>query len=89
MVCVAAALDAMSERLVQSAVERLVTGRTVLIVAHRLSTVQVCRVRRFSVQILISLHANVSTVLIAPHRPSTVQVCRVKTSRVCGSSFNR
>ena len=36
-----AALDAMSERLVQSAVERLVEGRTVLIIAHRLSTVQV------------------------------------------------
>lgn len=34
------ALDAMSERLVQLAVERLVEGRTVLVIAHRLSTVQ-------------------------------------------------
>ena len=34
-------LDAVSEKLVQSAVERLVEGRTVLVIAHRLSTVQV------------------------------------------------
>ena len=36
------ALDVKSERLVQQAIETLVTGRTVLVVAHRLSTVQVC-----------------------------------------------
>ena len=34
------ALDAVSERLVQEAVDRLVSGRTVLVIAHRLSTVQ-------------------------------------------------
>lgn len=35
------ALDVVSERLVQQAVQRLVRGRTVLVIAHRLSTVQV------------------------------------------------
>ena len=35
------ALDTISEKLVQQAVQRLVDGRTVLIIAHRLSTVQV------------------------------------------------
>ena len=35
------ALDVKSERLVQQAIETLVAGRTVLVVAHRLSTVQV------------------------------------------------
>jgi ATP-binding cassette subfamily B protein len=34
------ALDAESEGLVQAAVERLATGRTTLIVAHRLATVK-------------------------------------------------
>ncbi len=34
------ALDAESERMVQSALERLMTGRTVLIIAHRLATVR-------------------------------------------------
>ncbi len=34
------ALDAESERLVQQAVEHLLVGRTVLVIAHRLSTVQ-------------------------------------------------
>jgi len=34
------ALDTESERLVQAAVERLLEGRTVLVIAHRLSTVQ-------------------------------------------------
>ncbi|KAG2498202.1 hypothetical protein HYH03_003955 [Edaphochlamys debaryana] len=34
------ALDVVSERLVQQAIQRLVTGRTVLIIAHRLATVQ-------------------------------------------------
>lgn len=34
------ALDAESERLVQSAIAKLVEGRTVLVIAHRLSTVQ-------------------------------------------------
>ncbi|KAL3154551.1 hypothetical protein ABBQ32_014008 [Trebouxia sp. C0010 RCD-2024] len=34
------ALDVKSERLVQQAIETLVAGRTVLVVAHRLSTVQ-------------------------------------------------
>lgn len=53
-----AALDAMSERLVQSAVERLVEGRTVLIIAHRLSTVQVSMLP-LSEERLISMHAYV------------------------------
>jgi ATP-binding cassette subfamily B (MDR/TAP) protein 8 len=34
------ALDSVSEKLVQQAVQRLVAGRTVLVIAHRLSTVQ-------------------------------------------------
>jgi ATP-binding cassette subfamily B protein len=34
------ALDAQSERLVQSALERLMQGRTTLVIAHRLSTVR-------------------------------------------------
>jgi ATP-binding cassette subfamily B (MDR/TAP) protein 8 len=34
------ALDRVSERLVQQAIRRLVRGRTVLVIAHRLSTVQ-------------------------------------------------
>ena len=33
------ALDSESERLVQSALDRLMAGRTTLIVAHRLSTI--------------------------------------------------
>eukprot|EP00798_Chlamydomonas_sp_ICE-L_P020428 gene20428-27216_t len=33
------ALDAVSEKLVQQAIQRLVNGRTVLVIAHRLSTV--------------------------------------------------
>ena len=38
------ALDTRSERLVQQAIENLVAGRTVLVIAHRLSTVQVSAV---------------------------------------------
>ena len=34
-------MDTVSERLVQEAVGRLVKGRTVVVIAHRLSTVQV------------------------------------------------
>ena len=34
------ALDTQSERLVQSALERLMEGRTTLIIAHRLSTIE-------------------------------------------------
>jgi ATP-binding cassette subfamily B (MDR/TAP) protein 10 len=40
------ALDAVSEKLVQQAVQRLVAGRTVVVIAHRLSTVQVGSVGR-------------------------------------------
>jgi ABC-type cobalamin transport system ATPase subunit len=35
------ALDSVSEAAVQQAIQRLVRGRTVLVIAHRLSTVQV------------------------------------------------
>ena len=42
------ALDAKSERLVQQAIEKLVAGRTVLVIAHRLSTVQVGRLQTLS-----------------------------------------
>lgn len=34
------ALDAVSERLVQEALDHLMKGRTTLVIAHRLSTVQ-------------------------------------------------
>jgi subfamily B ATP-binding cassette protein MsbA len=34
------ALDSQSERLVQAALDRLMEGRTTLIIAHRLTTVQ-------------------------------------------------
>ena len=34
------ALDAQSEQLVQEALDRLSSGRTTLVVAHRLSTIQ-------------------------------------------------
>ena len=34
------ALDSRSERLVQAAIQALMRGRTVLVIAHRLSTVQ-------------------------------------------------
>lgn len=34
------ALDTVSERLVQGALERLATGRTSIVVAHRLSTIR-------------------------------------------------
>ena len=34
------ALDAESEHLVQEAIERVMVGRTVLVIAHRLSTVR-------------------------------------------------
>ncbi len=34
------ALDAESEHLVQAAIDRLMVGRTVLVIAHRLSTVR-------------------------------------------------
>ena len=37
------ALDAQSEKQVQQAIEQLVKGRTVLVIAHRLSTVQASR----------------------------------------------
>ncbi|XP_039158012.1 ABC transporter B family member 15 [Eucalyptus grandis] len=38
------ALDSQSEKVVQSALERLMVGRTTLVVAHRLSTIQRCDV---------------------------------------------
>ncbi len=37
------ALDSANERLVQDALERLMQGRTTLIIAHRLATVVKCR----------------------------------------------
>jgi ABC-type multidrug transport system fused ATPase/permease subunit len=35
------ALDTQSERIVQDALERMIVGRTTVVVAHRLSTIQV------------------------------------------------
>ncbi|CAI6009410.1 unnamed protein product [Closterium sp. NIES-65] len=59
------ALDSVSERLVQQALEGLMQGRTTLVIAHRLSTVQAadqivvvsspCRDRRVSSALLASL----------------------------------
>lgn len=40
MVQATSALDAVSERLVQEALDHLMKGRTSLVIAHRLSTVQ-------------------------------------------------
>ena len=34
------ALDAMSERMVQQAIDRLMVGKTSIVIAHRLATVQ-------------------------------------------------
>lgn len=36
------ALDAQSERVVQDALDRIMVGRTTIVVAHRLSTIQNC-----------------------------------------------
>jgi ATP-binding cassette subfamily B (MDR/TAP) protein 1 len=36
------ALDAQSERVVQDALDRIMVGRTTIVVAHRLSTIQDC-----------------------------------------------
>lgn len=42
------ALDAESEHLVQEAIDRAMVGRTVIVIAHRLSTVRdATRVRQF------------------------------------------
>ncbi|RIL02579.1 MAG: hypothetical protein DCC71_16275 [Proteobacteria bacterium] len=50
------ALDAQSERLVQQAIDRLLEGRTVLVIAHRLSTV------RHADRIVVLEHGAVSQV---------------------------
>ena len=70
------ALDVKSERLVQQAVENLVAGRTVLVIAHRLSTVQVRVLAASSALALQPIHTLNSqathlpggTVLVIAHR---------------------
>ncbi len=51
------ALDAESEHLVQEAIDRAMKGRTVLIIAHRLSTVRdASQVSIFIMHIIMHLH---------------------------------
>lgn len=56
------ALDSESERVVQEALDRASTGRTVLVIAHRLSTV------RGAHQIVVMAHGQVCEVSRAPWR---------------------
>ena len=48
------ALDTVSEKLVQSAIDRLMVGRTVIVIAHRLSTVKTAQ----QVAVIPCMHAD-------------------------------
>lgn len=52
------ALDAESEYLVQEAIDRAMQGRTVLVIAHRLSTVKTADLVSTRVYILYHKHGN-------------------------------
>ncbi len=80
------ALDAESERMVQLALERLMTGRTVLIIAHRLATV------RHADRIAVMEHGRIiatgSHDQLAQSNPLYARLAALQFGAVGGSSFN-
>ena len=65
------ALDTVSEKLVQSAIDRLMVGRTVIVIAHRLSTIQVC-----SNGLISALWENACTIVkLVEHKKECKSTC--------------